>query len=795
MAIVMPNPKQQYFDASGNPLAGGKIYTYRAGTSASPTNYKATYSDSGGSVANTNPIILDSRGEATIYWAGSYKVVVKDSNDNTIYTVDNYTASEESGGYVNVKDFGALGDGSTDDSTAILAALAYIVSRNYGGTLFFPVGWYSYTQKIPLNMSGITLLGEGADEGRLSWGQWPTRLIWAGATNSKMMEIDTSLTTLIRGGSIRGLLIDAQTTSGVTPLYANPSSSHWRLDNVCLRNFDTTAYLGTSCYGWMFRDVEIFNSQTVGITLEGLCHHTVFDRVRASGTGITAATSVIKIGVSDRCSGITFIAPDLEAKNTTNQVEIINARGVTVIGGYSEVTSNGINSIFKLGVASSSAVDGFVVSGFYSQGNYPTYSCPYVFDIQNATGVTIGGGNHFRNFTSAVVNSPNACANSFFSRGNHIENVGGTGMASKFSVGSTKSGWEESYNVALMNYGGYKFDGSTNYLDTNALTGIADGKKGTIFWHGRFANAASAQETILSLTGSRFLLYRDASGNINVIAANTTPTTILSQVTTNAPCATAGTYTIMISWDLATASSFLIYVNDQKCPVTSTTFTNDTIDYTSTEWAVGATTVGASFFTGDMYTLWFDATSNLNFDTESVRRKFASEYGVPTFLGVSGKLPTGSAPILFLGYDAYTAWPNNRGSATSSFTENGTPAAVTTSLYGEFGAAYLNGSSGTVTQSTNKSTAVTLNRLSGDITLNNAALASDTTVSFTLTNSYIAATDQLKLNHISGGTAGSYLFNDQCGAGSATINVRNITAGSLSEAIVIRYSVIKIATS
>jgi len=98
---------------------------------------------------------------------------------------------------------------------------------------------------------------------------------------------------------------------------------------------------------------------------------------------------------------------------------------------------------------------------------------------------------------------------------------------------------------------------------------------------------------------------------------------------------------------------------------------------------------------------------------------------------------------------------------------------------------------GTVTQATNKSTGVTLNAPCGAITMNGAALSADTTVSFTLTNTSIAATDLLVLNHVSGGTAGAYVLNAQAAAGSASINVRNITAGSLSEAIVIGFAVIK----
>ena len=110
-------------------------------------------------------------------------------------------------------------------------------------------------------------------------------------------------------------------------------------------------------------------------------------------------------------------------------------------------------------------------------------------------------------------------------------------------------------------------------------------------------------------------------------------------------------------------------------------------------------------------------------------------------------------------------------------------------------AGYITGEGGTVTQATSKATGVTLNKKCGQITMHNASLAADTTVSFTLTNSTIAATDLLVLNHVSGGTAGAYLLNAQAGAGSASINVRNVTAGALGEAIVIGFAVIKAVTA
>lgn len=101
------------------------------------------------------------------------------------------------------------------------------------------------------------------------------------------------------------------------------------------------------------------------------------------------------------------------------------------------------------------------------------------------------------------------------------------------------------------------------------------------------------------------------------------------------------------------------------------------------------------------------------------------------------------------------------------------------------------GTGGTVTQATSKTTGVTLNKPCGAITMNNASLGAATIVSFVLTDSFIAATDVLILNHISGGTPGSYTLNARCAAGTATIDVRNNTAGALGEAIVIQFALIK----
>ena len=104
---------------------------------------------------------------------------------------------------------------------------------------------------------------------------------------------------------------------------------------------------------------------------------------------------------------------------------------------------------------------------------------------------------------------------------------------------------------------------------------------------------------------------------------------------------------------------------------------------------------------------------------------------------------------------------------------------------------YTTEGQGTVTQATSKSTAVTLNKPAGQITMNNASLATATNVTFTFNNSFISVNDILILNVAAGATAGAYnCWVSSLSVGSATVTVRNISGGSLSEAVVINFALI-----
>lgn len=114
------------------------------------------------------------------------------------------------------------------------------------------------------------------------------------------------------------------------------------------------------------------------------------------------------------------------------------------------------------------------------------------------------------------------------------------------------------------------------------------------------------------------------------------------------------------------------------------------------------------------------------------------------------------------------------------------------SLGSPLGYAGGQGAGGAVTQATSKSTAVTLNKACGQITMNNASLAAGTSVSFTWNNTLIAATDFPSVVIGSGASADSYRVDvTAVASGSCRIQVENRSAGALGEALVLNVNLNK----
>jgi hypothetical protein len=155
----MPNGRQQYFNDAGALLAGGKIYTYAAGT----TTPKATYTTAAATVENANPVVLDARGEAAIFWDGSYYVEVKDADGVLIYSVDNYSDPEQAADVLRSDLEASTGATHVTHGTQTVAqklddltsgkedALGYVPVNQAGGTVLSETADFGTTQSDALN--------------------------------------------------------------------------------------------------------------------------------------------------------------------------------------------------------------------------------------------------------------------------------------------------------------------------------------------------------------------------------------------------------------------------------------------------------------------------------------------------------------------------------------------------------------------------------------------------------------------------------------------------------------------
>ncbi|HBP1624761.1 TPA: hypothetical protein L5U86_000238 [Pseudomonas aeruginosa] len=224
MTQLLHNGKQHFVDNNGHPLVGGRVYHYYVGTNTP----KDTYQDSGQTIPNTNPIVLDARGEASIYGAGTYRQVLTTSSGVTIWDqvildpssavggdldalkddLANNTDPLKGAGLVGfsnsavyadgtvgsgireinakigvvVTDYGAKGDGVTDDTDSIKAA---ITAAGVGGDVIFPEGTYLITDKLT-SLTSQRWLGRG--------GQRATTL--KKGANIDMVEVGTLSTIL-----------------------------------------------------------------------------------------------------------------------------------------------------------------------------------------------------------------------------------------------------------------------------------------------------------------------------------------------------------------------------------------------------------------------------------------------------------------------------------------------------------------------------------------------------------------------------------------------------------------------
>lgn len=168
---------------------------------------------------------------------------------------------------------------------------------------------------------------------------------------------------------------------------------------------------------------------------------------------------------------------------------------------------------------------------------------------------------------------------------------------------------------------------------------------------------------------------------------------------------------------------------------------------------------------------------------------FQDGAALTTGTGLSGGLSVGTQASADLRFYTNNTLRTTWAGATGNITTTG----QVVSSGGGLG--YTTGAGGTVSQGTSRTTTVVLNKLCGTITMFSSAQASDAVVTFTLTNSFIASTDQLIVTHNSATDGGAWCFSTVCGAGSATISVRNTSGSSITSATPLKFTVIKQTTN
>lgn len=214
---------------------------------------------------------------------------------------------------------------------------------------------------------------------------------------------------------------------------------------------------------------------------------------------------------------------------------------------------------------------------------------------------------------------------------------------------------------------GASFDGAA-YLSRDAdLTGIADGKKGTIAVRFKFNGRDNLSRTILSNTFALFSLGCGINNKLGVLGFSpgwaTTPLSLYSAMDI---VVANGYVNALISWDVEAGISYF-YIDDID-DKGATILLNDNIEYTRDDWWIGAADATPNM-PGDINFLYFDPVLT-NFSIEANRRKFFSKNGsVVISSSGDGSEITGNKPLLYHAGD-YTQWEINKGSG-GGFTKTG----------------------------------------------------------------------------------------------------------------------------
>lgn len=317
---ISPLPIQRFYDSNNNPLAGGQLYTYIAGT----TTPVATYTDSTGTTPNTNPVIMNARGEAPVWMTPgqAYKFVLKDASLVTIWTVDQIsigvnsanavsylapytgavtrTLTSKLSDQISVRDFGAAGDGVTDDTTAIQAATNAAVIL--GKQVFFPVGNYAYSGITLTAGQACSFIGESTSGSILTLSSG-TAIGFNCAT--ELPVIFEKLTFSYKGG-VTGTAGAFISIPGATPMNANSRFRSLQMNAPWVGINATGAYVwvaDTCFFGNYLSAAMVVGNSFVGDAGDSTIEKCLFTTVSTTAKGILHTSSGGLRVINNKCIG------------------------------------------------------------------------------------------------------------------------------------------------------------------------------------------------------------------------------------------------------------------------------------------------------------------------------------------------------------------------------------------------------------------------------------------------------------------------------------------------------------
>lgn len=566
MSSAYPSPVliQRFFDANGNPLAGGKLYSYVAGTST----LKSTYAGPNLSSTNPNPVILDDSGEANVWLNGSYKFELYDANDVLQWSVDSITdegtliaavyadfanTSSTSKGDalvgvertdssyattvhawieaqpLNVKaDFGAAGDGSTDDTTKIQAALTAAVA---GQAVIFPAGTYIISNTLTIPTAGVSMVGLGS----------PTLK----AKNSAQFG-DMIFANALSDLRIQGLILDVNQANRTTGLVAP-------LNGLALQD----------CTDCLVKDVTVRNAigyntaYATGIELRysstGCTRCRVVDcLVENCGTISTrTCNAFVGVGTCDTFQGCTaynivgngFYLDKSSFSSVVSCIANTVQSGVVITNSGSTDKSGNVVSGCVISNWSKTATSSGAIEVTCSSSGYLGYTTISGNSIYADTGASQGVGNGIYLFYSSTGGVKGTCIT-----GTKILGVNGCGIYAQADDTLISGCAIDGVTASASHYGIY-FTGSRASLVSGCLiTGgasnvKADATSTTITVQGCFLRSASAFGVEAGTSSSLYSIMNNVLGYGTAVSAQSgSPTGEVIEMTQLAAALRASTY-------------------------------------------------------------------------------------------------------------------------------------------------------------------------------------------------------------------------------------------------------------